>query len=433
MRLQISDNRRFLEFDHGAPFFYLGDTAWELFHRLNREEADFYLQTRAAQGFTVIQAVVLAEHEFAAPNPYGDHPLLGSDPAQPNEAYFRHVDFIVDRAAELGMFVGMLPTWGDKWNKKWGGGPEIFTPENARAFGAWLGRRYRDRPIIWILGGDRPVDTDLHRDIIRAMAAGLTEGDGGRHLKTFHPMGGQTSSPYFHNEDWLDFNMYQTGHTRNTACYNLIGADYALTPIKPCMDAEPGYEDHPNGFKVENGYLDDYDVRKATYWNLFAGAHGHTYGCHDIWQFLDTDRFPAVTAARTPWQQAISLPGAEQMRHVLRLIGSRPYLSRIPDQSLLLSDPCEGGDHVQATRAEDGAYAFVYIPTGKPITVDLKLLSGKLVTAHWFDPRKGTADRIGEFSTRDSAEFVSPAQGPDWVLCLDDSARGFSAPGCGDA
>ena len=429
MQLKVSDNRRYLTDENGAPFFYLGDTAWELFHRLDRDEADYYLQTRAAQGFTVIQAVVLAEHEFARPNPYGDHPLRNDDPTMPNEAYFAHVDYVVDKAAELGLTIGMLPTWGDKWNPKWAKGPELFTPENARTFGAFVGCRYRDRPIIWILGGDRPVETERHRDIIRAMAAGLTEGDGGRCLKTFHPMGGQTSSTYFHTEDWLDFNMYQTGHARNRDCYNLIAGDYALEPIKPCMDAEPGYEDHPNGFKVENGYLDEYDVRKAAYWNLFAGAHGHTYGCHDIWQFLNTDRFPAVTAARTPWREAIHLPGANQMRFVQRLIESRPFLSRIPDQALLLSDPETGGDHVRATRADDGAYAFIYIPSGKPVTVDLGRLSGKTILARWFDPRTGAALPIGEFPQGRPAEFTPPVDGPDWVLVLDDLDRGFAAPG----
>jgi len=46
-RLKVSDNRRFLVREDGSPFFYLGDTAWELFHRLNREDADRYLKNRA--------------------------------------------------------------------------------------------------------------------------------------------------------------------------------------------------------------------------------------------------------------------------------------------------------------------------------------------------------------------------------------------------
>ena len=176
-RLKVSDNRRFLVKADGKPFFYLGDTAWELFHRLTREDAERYLKDRAAKGFTVIQAVVLAEEDgLRVPNAYGHTPLFDNDPPQPNEDYFRHVDWVVNKAAELGLYVGMLPTWGDKWNKKWGVGPEIFSPENAAAYGEWLGRRYRNKPIIWILGGDRPVETDRQREILRAMARGLRRG-----------------------------------------------------------------------------------------------------------------------------------------------------------------------------------------------------------------------------------------------------------------
>ena len=121
MTLQVSLNRRFLVHDDGTPFFYLGDTAWELFHRLTREEADVYLQTRAAQGFTVIQAVILAEYGgLTVPNPEGGLPLHDNDPTQPQKAYFRHVDWIVNRAAELDLYIGMLPSWGDKVNQKWG-------------------------------------------------------------------------------------------------------------------------------------------------------------------------------------------------------------------------------------------------------------------------------------------------------------------------
>ena len=39
-QLKVSENQRFLVYADGKPFFWLGDTAWELFHRLNREEAD---------------------------------------------------------------------------------------------------------------------------------------------------------------------------------------------------------------------------------------------------------------------------------------------------------------------------------------------------------------------------------------------------------
>lgn len=221
--LRISENRRFLVTETGEPFFWLGDTAWELFHRLNREEADRYLQDRASKGFTVIQAVALAELDgLDTPNAYGHHPLEDNDPARPdvkdgpNNDYWDHVDYIVNKANALGLYIGFLPTWGDKWNKKWGVGPEVFTPENAEAYGAWLGRRYENKALIWILGGDRPIESDEHRTITMAMARGLRAGDGGTHLRTFHPMGGHSSSEWFHDDDWLDFNMRQNGQDRKS-------------------------------------------------------------------------------------------------------------------------------------------------------------------------------------------------------------------------
>ncbi len=177
---------------------------------------------------------------------------------RPNEAYFAHVDWIVKRANALGIYVGMLPTWGDKWNKKWGVGPEIFTAANAEAYGAWLGRRYKDAGIIWILGGDRPVESAAHIDIMRAMARGLRTGDGGAHLRTFHPTGGNGSATWFHNDDWLDFNMRQNGHVPEfTGRYDMTRADYDRTPVKPVVDAEPIYEDHPVSFDAKKlGPLD---------------------------------------------------------------------------------------------------------------------------------------------------------------------------------
>src|SRR3954451_857211 len=114
-QLKVSSNKRYLVTADNKPFFWLGDTGWELFHRLTREEADKYLQNRADKGFTVIQAVALAEMDgLHVPNAYGEVPLENDDPTRPREAYFQHVDYIINKAAELGLYIGLLPTWGDK-------------------------------------------------------------------------------------------------------------------------------------------------------------------------------------------------------------------------------------------------------------------------------------------------------------------------------
>ncbi|MEL7586958.1 MAG: DUF4038 domain-containing protein, partial [Prolixibacteraceae bacterium] len=106
-KLVVSENKRFLEFEDGTPFFWLGDTAWELFHRLSKDDAEKYLENRRAKGFTVIQAVILAELDgLRVPNMEGERPLIGNDPLKPNEKYFEHVDWVIKKAAEKGLFIG---------------------------------------------------------------------------------------------------------------------------------------------------------------------------------------------------------------------------------------------------------------------------------------------------------------------------------------
>ena len=438
-RLKVSDNHRFLVTQAGKPFFYLGDTAWELLHRLNREEADRYLQDRAKKGYTVIQAVALAELDgLNAPNAYGELPLHDHDPTKPNEAYWKHVDWIVNRAGELGLYVGLLPTWGDKWNKKWGVGPEVFTPENAEAYAKWIGSRYRDSAVIWILGGDRPVETDAHRAILRAMARGLRAGDGGAHLITFHPTGGSGSAQAFHDEPWLDFNMRQNGHAAEfTGRYDQTRKDYDRTPVKPVLDGEPIYEDHPVSFKASDfGHSIAADVRRPLYWDLFTGACGHTYGHHSVWQMWSPERNP-VNNPLLPWSQAIDQPGAGQMQYGRWLLESRPYLTRIPDDTVIVtgrvptSVPGAGRYRFVATRDAEGSYAMVYAPIGRPFTVRLDAISGAKVKAWWYNPRNGKATAAGEFPNTGTHEFTPPDAGEmlDWVLVLDDAAKGYPAPG----
>ena len=444
-RLKVSENKRFLVHEDGRHFFYLGDTAWELFHRLNREQADAYLEDRARKGFTVIQAVALAElNGLDDPNAYGHRPLVNHDPTKPDvkegdrNDYWDHVDYIVNKAEQFGMFIGFLPTWGDKWNKKWGAGPEIFTPENAEVYGKWLGQRYRDKAVLWILGGDRPVENEQHKTIIRAMAKGRRDGDGGAHLRTFHPPGGNGSSTWFHDEPWLDFNMRQNGHGPEfTGRYNKTLDDYKRTPVKPVLDGEPIYEDHPVSFKAnELGHSIGSDVRRPLYWNLFAGAFGHTYGHHSVWQMWSAGKAP-VNNPLMPWNEAIHQPGAGQMQYGRKLMESRPFLNRIPDDSIIASNrvpssiPGAGRYRFVATRDEGGSYAMVYAPIGRKFSVHLDKITGSKVKAWWFNPRNGNAKEIGVFDNQGVREFTPPDPGEmmDWVLVLDDADRNYLAPG----
>ena len=435
-RITVAEDGRSLVDETGREFFYLADTAWELFHKLTREEAEVYLSTRASQGFTVVQAVALAELDgLHTPNAYGYVPLKGDDPTQPdmrpgeNDDYWDQVDWVVRRANEKGLYVALLPTWGCYWHD---GERTIFNKENARAYGRWMGQRYRDAKVIWVLGGDRNPENESQRAVLRAMAEGLREGDGGIHLITYHPGGAWGSADFFHGEEWLDFNMRQNGHGTEYGIYRKTYDDYCRQPARPVIDGEPVYEDHPVAFDAaRRGHTVAADCRRALYWDLFNGACGHTYGHHSVWQMAD-GQHQGVNNPLYSWREALHQPGAEQMRYARRLLEDRPG-HRVPvtervlvgERNIPTAWPGTGVGHFAATMDEGGSWLMVYAPVGRKFWVDTSVLKGERLKGWWFNPRNGKRQRMGHVEKGERVEFISPDPGEivDWVLVVEGGGK----------
>lgn len=425
--LKVSSNASYLETTKGEPFFYLGDTAWELIHRLNREEVDLYLSNRKEKGFTVIQAVVLSEiHGLTDPNSYGDLPLIDSNPSSPNEKYFEHLDYIVEKAESLGLFIGLLPTWGKYWKS---GKELIFTEKSAKDYGIFLGSRYKNNQIIWVLGGDQNIVTNEEKLIIDALANGLREGDEGNHLITFHPRGPGQSSRQVHNSKWLDFNMTQSSHAAKNHDNGIyIENDRSFTPKKPTLDGEPRYETMPVGFYLENhdrlNRFDAFDVRQAAWWAVLSGACGHTYGDNNIWQMWKPGLQSAIYAC-VPWFEAIHHPGSRQMGIMRYFMEKNDFHKMIPDQDIIIDGSKKGGSKIRAMRSSDGHRLIVYTPFGEQFTLDQSIIKASCCKQSWFDPRYGIYLQF-RLSPRDwdchSYQSYTPptnGRGQDWVLVLE--------------
>jgi hypothetical protein len=438
--IKVSDNGRFFVKADGTPFFWLGDTAWSIFNHPKPEDVDLYLNDRAAKGFTVIQSVLALWDYNGRRNPDGQLPFVNGDLGQINEAYYKNVDSILDKAAERGLYMAILPFWVKNSGNMLAGGDN---PEKMKAYCKFLARRYASRNIFWILGGDATAAgaaganvqhvTDLEAEglLEGAKAAGVD-----KILISYHPTGRQSSSFWFQARPWLDFNCIQSGHFIRTTNFRLVGDDFAKTPAKPTLDMEPGYEnitdglvrDNPNAPRIGAG-----DVRRSAYLAVFAGAAGHTYGNGEVYEFWSTNEGRAMPGwgASLDWRESLKLPGSGQMQFLRYLIESRPMLIRIPDQSLIAGPVSESAtERVEAMRGGDGSYAFIFTATGKPFTVDLTKLSGQRLWGWWYDPRTGEAESCGEWPREGSREFTPPssAEGKDWVLVLDDSSRGFASP-----
>jgi hypothetical protein len=445
--LQISENKRYIEDKNGKPFLWIGDTAWELFHKLNRKEADRYLTKRAKQGFTVIQAVVLAEDDgLKKPNAYGEVPLIDLDPEKPNLKYFEHVDYIINKAEKLGLYIALLPTWADKVpSNRPGIGPVVFNDKNAGTYGEFLAKRYAKNNIIWVLGGDRNIDNTVALNIWQAMATGIKKEDHGRNLMTYHPAGENSSSTY--KEEWIDFNMYQSGHAHYyMPVYKFARKDYDTNPRKPFLDSEPAYEDIPVKFwqyinwdsaeKVPGailnknntikqrsyfkaGYFTDYDVRVHAYWNFLSGACGYTYGNNAIWQMFEKyGNFTIPTL--TSWKKALNRPGAKDMKHLKTFFKAWPFEKLKPDQSLILNPYKTDNTYISAAISSDNSFAIIYLAIGQPVKVDLSKLNGGRVLASWYNPREGKLSKPALIDQEDRFDFIPPSSGinNDWLLVL---------------
>lgn len=462
--IRVSENGHFFIKADGAPFFWQGDTAWGIFSHATPEEVDLYLADRSDKGFNVIQGVIALWDYRSRANPDGELPFVEGDPGRINEAYFHNVDAILDKIEAKGMYVALLPFWSKNFP------PALRGEENQqkmKAYHRYLGQRYAKRNVFWMLGGDASGALEGIVPYSDLMAEGLIEGAKAVGVDdlmiSYHPTGNQTSSAWFHDRSWLDFNSIQSGHFIQTRNFVLVASDFAKVPPKPTLDTEPGYEnitdrlirDNPNAPRIMAR-----DVRRSAYLAVFAGAAGHTYGNGEVYEFWSPEKGVTLPgwAAGLPFAESLKLPGSEQIQYVRRLIESRPPLIRMPDQSLIVSanpttapatqpEPVARGrgfgrggrggpveratERIAAMRGSDGSYAFIYVQSAQPFKVNLKPLSGKGIRAWWYDPRTGTSMPAAEFAKGETREFTAPSDvlNPDWVLVLDDNSKRYRAPG----
>lgn len=437
-RLQISANHRYFT-TNGKPFFWLGDTGWLLFAKLKRGEAEQYLDTRSKQGFNVIQVMVV--HDSKEVNAYGDSALTHKKIDQPkvtpgntfgkgNEYdYWDHIDWIISRAAAKGIYVALVPVWGSVVKEG------HINPVQAKIYADFLAKRYRHHSnIIWMNGGDIPGTDSLKTWEAIGHTLHRLDPD---HLITFHPRGRTQSSTWFHNDAWLSFNCFQSGH-RNYAQdtskkdlnygednWKYVDVDYHKTPIKPTLDAEPSYENIPYG--LHDTTLPRWkaaDVRRYAYWSVFAGGCGFTYGNNDVMQ-MHKPGDPAKHVSygsKNYWYQSINDPGAREMVYLKKLLLSHPYFERVPDQSLIAGGQGERYNRLLATRGKN--YAFIYTYNGREMQINAERLAGSKLKASWYNPRDGKITVIGTFNKAKMLKFNPPGQqkdGNDWVLIIDAS------------
>jgi len=407
--VRVGPDHRHLTDQNGAPFLIHGDTPWSLIAGLTKEEAEQYLENRRKKGFNSI-IVNLIEHKFRGPvNRYGDGPFLTpGDFSTPNEKYFAHADWVIRRAGEKGMQVLLAPIYLGYIGTDEGWVEEALAngPEKCRAWGQYLGKRYRDFDnLIWLIGGDRNPEKAL--EDVNAVALGIKQYDA-RHLFSAHCHPENSAVDQYKEGGWLDLN--------DTYTYGIVHkkllADYNRVPVMPYFLIETSYEGEHNASPVQ--------IRRQAYWALLCGATGQFLGNRPIWLF------------DPGWEAAMDAAGSKDMVRLKALFTSRPWYELAPDQKheVVIDGLGEfnGLDYLAAARTADGGSVMAYLPSSRTFTVDMTKVAGAKAKAWWFNPRTGASNSAGEFPTHGKRQFDPPADG-DWVLVLDDASRKLPAPG----
>jgi hypothetical protein len=400
--LRVSaDGKSFTE--GGAPFFWMGSTQWAIFRSYSIADANTIVDSMKPHGFSLMATMLVGGTDATIANIENEKAWLNNDPSTPNEAYFTRVDQIVKHANDQGLLVriGMLH------NSQL----QYMSSGRGRAYAKWVATRYKDLPnIVWSLHGN--VDDAALVAMVREMAAGIQEGDGGSHLISQKPDPSPKSSGQIQSEPWLSFTESQTWN-RIDLIYSMVTTDYARTPPKPTVMDEGAYEAGPEyGFPITPIL-----VRRQAYYSYLAGG-SHTYGHTD------------TLNANPTWKASLDAPGALALGFMKKAFLSLPeWWLLTPDQSVLTMGAGTTGDVLYlGARHKTGKWAVVYAAAQRMLTVDMSKLSAGPVHAQWMDPRSGTRMALGDLPNTGTHAFGMPGGWEDALLILTTEVGAGAAP-----
>jgi hypothetical protein len=423
--LKVDPTGRYLVDQNGKPFLMLGESPQAMIGDLSELDAELFLANRKSHGFNTVWINLLCASytgcnldgttfDFIAPFTVGTD-LSTYDLTTPSEVYFARADRMLQLAEKYGFLVLLDPA-------ETGGWLSVLQRNglaNSRAYGRYLGTRYKDFPnIIWMSGNDFQDWRNPSADaLVQAVALGIKDTDP-NHIHTVQLDFNVSSS--LDDSSWAPIISLNAAYTYYPTYADVLHAYNQSTSV-PVFMVESNYEFENNtGMDPSTPAI----LRRQEYWTSLSGATGQLYGNKYTWGF------------RYDWKTQLDTPGAVQMAYVKALFEPRAWYELVPDQDQPPTVVTAGNgtfssggsiganDYVTAARTPNGKLVMAYVPSARTITVDMSQLSG-LATARWYDPVVGTFTSIAgsPFINTGSHLFTTPgthADGEaDWVLILE--------------
>jgi len=423
--IRVSDNCRYLVHADGTPFFWLADTAWSGPLLSTDEEWDFYLKERLRQRFTAVQWIATQYRAV----PHGDRDgrlaYTGRERIAVNPAFFQRLDNKLDAINRAGLLAAPVLLWANPGRNYPDTNPGHALPDDqAILLARYMVARWQANAVVWILNGDGDYEGEKAERWGR-IGRGVF-GDRPHAPVALHPRSKVFLAKEFENEDWLDIVGYQSGHHddndgRRWIVSGPISQEWSNPPPRIIINLEPCYENHV-AYQTGQPFT-PLAVRRACYWSLMnAPTAGVTYGGHGVWGWDDGSGPPCDhpnTGTPFPWQEALLMPGAEQMAHLADTMTSLHWWKLRPAPELVAMQPGEADTRrfISACRSPDGDLAIIYVPEDRSVELCLDGLP-RTLQATWVNPRTGERTPVGPITGIRVQRLQTPDEG-DWMFLLE--------------
>jgi hypothetical protein len=412
----------------GTPFWFLGDTGWALFQsraeeNLDRERVRHHIDTRAAQGFNVIHAMLMSEAGWGNE---GGEPFLDLSREQIHPPYWREVDRRLAELNDRGLVGGLVLAWADKGRNP--GNWRDFPSQEARErYARYVAARYGAFDVYFIVGGEWNLElprSGLSRDDLKRqyLALGRTVAAADPHDRMIgiHP-GGDAGVDEFAKEPWMAFGDYQQVYR------DLHGAILkARRHDKPVVNSEYAYflrDQNGDGVVDKPNSATADAIRHATWDILMAGGYVVTgFGSTYFGGNRHPTPFDVDTEANDPWEA--------QVQHARSLFTSLEWWRLVPYDHAVQSEVLRDDDRSRGSRRgepparttwalADPARCYLVYGRGldQPITLNLPDDASGRYRLRQFNPRTGHEEDLGLRTQSGSLRLVPPDP-LDWAWVL---------------
>lgn len=438
--LKIPENGRYMCYDDGTPFFWLGDTNWQAPNYISTTTCNYpgcncgsqfehEVNDRAAKGFNVYQTYFdTAETDGGGQRGKMDS-IWTKQYTLPNvEVFNNKIDYMFDYLLSKDMTVAL--GFGVHTSTMTKIGEEDFL-----RFVRYCVARYGCYSIAWISGQEITNDTEAGatkgkqvQEVYMAGSALVSELDGYNHPNGAHmyPMpAADKRAQKLDDADWHEWWTLQGGHGQKIQPKSFYQSYYANTSgkIKPYIETEANYED------INCGGFTGYDANRYSAWNaVLNGSVGFTYGVTGIWaNCYSTEKNTgwygeASSYSYEPWYIGLSKPGSYEVSYMKKFFETFAWQDLVPRfYNTEYADFAKDNDKLIASNNGNTTVVAYFFNTDQTTGVINKLDQSQTYHAMWFNPLTGKFIEIADdIKPGVNGTYIVPAKptAQDWALLI---------------